>query len=123
MLRKSCDQSEDPLGGLASLRWKGEGRGKGRWVVPAWLEHRKAFRREVRHSSLGKAYSMASMVDFDEQRQSMVLSLYCRKAESRPWLHGGGGGGGGEERERRARDESKKGESLRERGGTKQLCL
>ena len=60
------------------------------------------------------------MAGFDEQRQSIVLELYCRKTERKRegkrevramWREGGKRG------ERRARDESKKGESLRERGG------
>jgi hypothetical protein len=58
----------------------------------------------------------------------MVLELYCRKAmremveRERPTM----ALGGGRERERerrRSRDESKKGESLRERGGPKQPLL
>jgi hypothetical protein len=88
----------------------------------------KAFWWEVRHSSLGKSLShCSSMASLDEQRQSMVLELYCRKAgakregRKRPWPYGKTGEG----REgRRARDESKKGESLkREQGGAKQLLL
>jgi hypothetical protein len=68
----------------------------------------------------------SSIAGLDEQRQSMVLELYCRKSERKregrkkerglamvTWREG--------ERERdrrRARDESKKGESLkRERRG------
>jgi hypothetical protein len=40
-----------------------------------------AFWREVRHISLEESLSHhSSMVGFDEQRQSMVLELYCRKA-------------------------------------------
>jgi hypothetical protein len=46
------------------------------------MEHRKAFQWEVRHSSLGESLSHhSSTVGLDEQRQSMVLKLYCRKAE------------------------------------------
>ena len=46
-----------------------------------WLEHSKAFRWEVRLGSLGKSLShCSSMAGLDEQRQSMVLELYCRKA-------------------------------------------
>jgi hypothetical protein len=56
---------------------------------------------------LGESLSHgSSMVGLDEQRQSMVLELYCRKAgkkrESRKreagngQVAGGGGGGGGE---------------------------
>jgi hypothetical protein len=45
------------------------------------LEHRKAFQWEVRHGSLGESLShRSSMMCLDEQRQSMVLELYCRKA-------------------------------------------
>jgi hypothetical protein len=75
----------------------------------------------------GKAYLFhhSSMTGLDEQRQSMVLELYCRKAETkregkkreRGWPWPCGERGDGRER-RRARDESKKGQSLkRERRG------
>jgi hypothetical protein len=60
------------------------------------------------------------MVDLDEQRQSMVLELYCRKAGRKRerlamamWREGGRGKGGREsELEIRMR-----GKSLREQGG------
>jgi hypothetical protein len=43
--------------------------------------HRKAFRCKVRHSSIGESLShCSSKVGLDEQRQSMILGLYCRKA-------------------------------------------
>jgi hypothetical protein len=46
-----------------------------------WLECRKAFWWEVRCSSLGESLSHhSSMADLDEQRQSIVLELYCKKA-------------------------------------------
>jgi hypothetical protein len=72
-----------------------------------WLEHRKAFWREIRHGSLGESLSYhPSTAGLDEQRQSMVLELYCRKAEGKrkgrkrkrewPWPRGGEG-----ERERK----------------------
>jgi hypothetical protein len=50
------------------------------WSSP-WLEHRKAFWREVRHGSLWESLSKrSSTTGLDEQRQStMVLELYCRK--------------------------------------------
>jgi hypothetical protein len=36
----------------------------------------------LRHSSLGESLShLSSTVGLDEQRQSLVLELYCRKAE------------------------------------------
>ena len=70
------------------------------------MEHRKAFQWEVRHSSLGESLSHhSSTVGLDEQRQSMVLKLYCRKAERKregkkegdwPWLGGEKGKGGRE---------------------------
>jgi hypothetical protein len=59
----------------------------------------------------------------------MVLEHYCRKAGRRregrkktglPWPCGERGEGRGE---RRARDENKRGESLRKRGGAKQSLL
>ena len=41
-----------------------------------------AFWREVRCGSLGESPShRSSTVGLDDQRQSMVLELYCRKAE------------------------------------------
>jgi hypothetical protein len=86
-----------------------------------WLEHRKAFLLEVRHGSLGESLSRrSSTAGLDEQRQSMVLELYCRKAGRRrkgrkregEACHGHMEGGGEGER-KRARKESKKGESLK----------
>ena len=45
------------------------------------LGHRKTFFWEVRHSSLGETLSHhSSMASLDEQRQYMVLDLYCTKA-------------------------------------------
>ena len=45
------------------------------------LEHMKAFHGEIRKGSLGESLSHPpSAVGLDEQRQSMVLELYCRKA-------------------------------------------
>jgi hypothetical protein len=44
------------------------------------LDHRKAFLQEFRHSSLGESLSHhSSTVGLDDQRQSIVLELYCRK--------------------------------------------
>jgi hypothetical protein len=46
-----------------------------------WLEHRMAFWWEVRRGSLGESLSHhSSMADLHDQRQSMVLEFYCRKA-------------------------------------------
>jgi hypothetical protein len=57
--------------------------GKSPWSSP-WLEHRKAFWWEVRCDSLGESLSQhSSTAGLDDQRQSMVLELYCRKARSR----------------------------------------
>ena len=57
--------------------------GKRLWSGP-WLEPRKAFQWEVRHALLGKSLSHCSItVGLDEQRQSVVLELYCRKAGER----------------------------------------
>ena len=48
---------------------------------PWSLELRKAFWLEVRSDSLGESLShRSSMVGLHDQRQSMVLELYCRKA-------------------------------------------
>jgi hypothetical protein len=115
----------------------GEGRKRGgaTWFPneesSLWLECRKAFQQEVRHGSLGgNLFHHSSTAGLDEQRQSMVLELYCRKTgrkrESRkkergqPWLCGERGEG---RERRRARYESKKGEGLREQRGAKQLLL
>jgi hypothetical protein len=59
----------------------------------------------------------------------MVLELYCRKSERKREDKRKRGAGqshverGGKGDRRRARDESKKGASLRERGGAKQSLL
>ena len=75
----------------SALRQKGgEGREKGStewfphgespWSSP-WLERRKAFQWEVRCSSLEESlFHHPSIAGLDEQRQSMVLELYCRNA-------------------------------------------
>jgi hypothetical protein len=48
------------------------------------LEHRMAFWQEVRCGSLGKNLSHhSSTAGYDDQRQSMVLELYCRKARGK----------------------------------------
>jgi hypothetical protein len=45
-----------------------------------WLERQKAFQWEARHGSLGESLSHhSSTAGFDEQRQSIVLELNCRK--------------------------------------------
>jgi hypothetical protein len=47
----------------------------------SWLEHRKAFYQEIRNGSLWESLSHPpSTVGLDEQRHSMVLELYHRKA-------------------------------------------
>lgn len=102
--------------------------GESPWSGP-WLAHRKAFCQEVKRSSLREGvFHRSSTVDLDEQKWSMVLELYCRKAERKKiererlamvmwrvvmWREGGEGRG-----RRRARLKS-----LREKGGTKQLLL
>jgi hypothetical protein len=58
------------------------------------------------------------MVGLDEQRQSMVLEFYCRKAGRKERKREGEAchghmEGGGEGERKRARKESKKGESLK----------
>jgi hypothetical protein len=51
------------------------------WSGP-WLEYRKAFRWEIRHDSLGESlFHCSTTAGLDEQRQSIVLELYCRKRE------------------------------------------
>jgi hypothetical protein len=43
-----------------------------------WLECSKAFRWEVRHGSLGEyLFHCSSTAGLDEQRQSVVLELFC----------------------------------------------
>jgi hypothetical protein len=57
--------------------------GESPWSYP-WLKCKKAFQQEIRHGSLGESLShCSSMVGLDEQRQSMVLELYYRKAEKK----------------------------------------
>jgi hypothetical protein len=83
-----------------------------------WLEHKKAFQWEVRSPSLGESLSYrSSRADFEEQRQSVVVELYCRNARRKregrkrerlvmaTWREGG--------REREGGLESEKGESLK----------
>jgi hypothetical protein len=54
--------------------------GESPWSGP-WLEHRMVFWQEARCGSLRESLSHhSSMAGLDEQRQSMVLELYCRKA-------------------------------------------
>ena len=79
-----------------------------------------ALRQEVRRSSLGESPSHHSnMAGLDDQRQSMVLELYCRKAgrkkrkykergRGQPWPHGEKR----EEGEKEERLESKRSKSL-----------
>jgi hypothetical protein len=46
-----------------------------------WLQHRKAFWWEVRYSSLGENLSHHSSIEgLDDQKQSMVLEIYYKKA-------------------------------------------
>jgi hypothetical protein len=53
---------------------------KSSWCGP-WLEGRNAFRQEIRCSSLRESLShLSSTAGLDEQKQSMVLDLCCRKA-------------------------------------------
>ena len=66
--------------------------GKSPWSS-LWLEQRKAFWLEVRCCSLEESLShCSSTACLDEQRQSIVLELYCRKT--------------GEKRENRKREAS-----------------
>ena len=54
--------------------------GKSLWSG-LWIESRKAFWQEVKCISLEESLShCSSTACLDEQRQSMVLELYCRKA-------------------------------------------
>jgi hypothetical protein len=53
---------------------------KSPWFSP-WLELRMAIQLEVKVSSLGESLSHSSrMAGLDEQKQSIVLEIYCRKA-------------------------------------------
>ena len=55
--------------------------GKRLWSGP-WLEPRKAFKLKVTQGNLEDSLScFLTMEGLDEQRQSIVLELYCRKAE------------------------------------------
>jgi hypothetical protein len=73
-----------------------------------------AFWWEVRHSLLGESLShLSSMAGLDEQRQSIVLELYCRKAgrkregRKRETGHGHMERGVKGKRERRVREEER----------------
>jgi hypothetical protein len=56
--------------------------GESPWSVHGWSTERTS--REVRHSSAGESQSHhLSTAGLDEQRQSMVLELYCRKAREK----------------------------------------
>jgi hypothetical protein len=69
---------EERAGGEGPL--DGSHGGKSPWSA-LWLEYRMAFWREVRHCSLGERLShRSSIVGLHDQRQPMVLELYCRKA-------------------------------------------
>ena len=90
-----CRRAENKWGapgGLVSFKVEGR-RGQGErmldgshtgespWSSP-WLEHRMAFWQEVRRGSLGESLShRSSMVGLHDQRQFMILELFCRKAE------------------------------------------
>ena len=89
--------------------------------VSGWSAGRLSGGREVRQGSLGESLSHRSSTEgLDEQTLSMVLELYCRKAgrkregrkreRGQPWPRGEWGEG---RERRRAKDESKKGESLK----------
>ena len=57
-------------------------KGETPWSGVSGWKHWEAFSREIRHSSLGEGlFHCSSTVGLDEQRQSMVLELYYRKAE------------------------------------------
>jgi hypothetical protein len=73
----ASEQREERVGEEGLL--DGSHAGESPWSGP-WLEHRMAFWWEVRLSSLGESlYSHSSMAGLDDQRQSTVLELYCRK--------------------------------------------
>jgi hypothetical protein len=77
-----------------------------------WLEHRKAFRQEVRRGLLGESIIQAWQ-DLMNRDSLWFLEFYCRKA-ARKRETGYGHVERGEGRKRRkAREESKKGESLK----------
>jgi hypothetical protein len=87
-LRTKCPPPRHPLG-QREERAGGRGDtggshvGESPWSDP-WLECWKASRWEVRRGSLGDSlFHCSSTAGLDEQRQSMVLELYCRKAERR----------------------------------------
>jgi hypothetical protein len=71
-----AQSAQGPKGGEGVL--DGPHAGENTWSGP-WLERRKAS-----HLSLGENLShFSSMVGLDDQRQSVVLVLYCRKAGKR----------------------------------------
>jgi hypothetical protein len=86
-MRKNREQYRDPWAAGGESRERGAGwfpQGQeGPWSG-LQLEHRMAFRREIRLGLLGESLSQhSSMVGLHDQRQSMVLELYCRKAGER----------------------------------------
>jgi hypothetical protein len=102
--------------------------GENLWADP-WQSAGRPSSRRLDMALQGKIlFHCSSMAGLDAQRQSMVLEFYCRKAARREKVERGrpamvcGERGEGRER-RRARDETKKGKSIRERGGTKQPLL
>ena len=72
------------------------------------MEHRKAFNWEIRNGLLGEnlSHHPPNSVGLDEQRQSMVLELYYRKAGRKRK---------GRKRERLAMPKRKEGGKERER--------
>jgi hypothetical protein len=87
-----------------------------------------AFWQEIRRGSLGESPShCSSTVGLHDQRQSMVLELYCgkawRKREGRKREASHGHVERGIKGERKGGLSSKKGKSLSERGGAKQPLL
>jgi hypothetical protein len=94
--------------------------GKSPWSS-LWLEQRKAFWLEVRCCSLEESLShCSSTACLDEQRQSIVLELYCRKTgrkregrkKERGWLWPREEKEEGRKR-RRDRDDRRKGKKLK----------
>ena len=77
-LSQPLDQSEERAGKEGALH--GSHLGESPWSGPC-LGPSKALGQEVRHCSLGERLSHhSSLAGLDEQRHSMILELYCRKA-------------------------------------------
>jgi hypothetical protein len=77
----SCRGVSSPVVGRGEGALGGSHAGESLWSG-LWLECRKAFWQEDRNGSSGESlFHRSSTVGLAEQRESMVLELYCKKAD------------------------------------------